>query len=273
MVRPRGAYGLRIRGLDSTMLADVPARWAEITIDRKVTRRRPSEQAAIHQDHAAIPLLRGDVASARRDDRSATLLTASEVDDGRLLHPFLTTVAVVFSWWDRRHAFHGGAFSDRVGRAWGVLGNRGAGKSSTLACLSLSGVDVLSDDLLVAEQQRLLVGPRCIDLRPDAAEALGLVNETTMVRGGDRLRLPLGPAPAEVPLKGWIFLTWGERVSLRRLRPSEWLVRLAAQRSTATANAPTLLELANSEAWELCRPHTWDSLEPAVERLLDLAGR
>jgi hypothetical protein len=200
----------------------------------------------------------------------ATLLTRAPADDGTLLHPFLTTAAVIFAWWDGRHAFHGGAFVDSVSRAWCLLGDRASGKSSTLASISLAGLGILSDDLVVIEGGDVLAGPRCLDLRQDAAAALGVVNHAFPVRAGERLRLGLPPVPTAAPLHGWLFLTWGDAISLRRLGPGEWLERLAKHRSTASAHSPSLLDLARPQAWEFCRPRTRDSLEPTVERLLDL---
>jgi hypothetical protein len=196
-------------------------------------------------------------------------MTAAVEDDGRMLHPFLTAVAVIFAWWDARHAFHGGSFYAEDG-AWCVLGARASGKSSTLAQISLAGLPVLSDDLLILDYGHVLAGPRCLDLRRDAAEALGVGARTSDVRGGERRRLALAPAPAAAPLRGWLFLTWGDTFSLRRLGPSERLRHLSEYRSTATKLLPSLLDLLGVPGWELRRPERWDSLEPAVEQILDL---
>jgi hypothetical protein len=269
-IRPYGAYGLRLGGIDREFLARVPSRvkWPGVSVSREVTTPAGGPER-IDREAADVPLLDGDRAVIRRRARSATLLTSAPEDDGRILHPFLTAAAVIFAWWDGRHAFHGGAFVGSNG-AWGVLGAGASGKSSTLARISLAGLTVLSDDLLVAARGRVLTGPRCVDLRHEAAESLGVGAQAVPVRGGERLRLALAPAPAEVPLCGWLFLSWGDAVDLRRLRPSERLLRLSAQRSTATVLSPSLLELAGIPAWELRRPASWDSLEPAVERVLDL---
>ena len=268
---PCGAFGLRIRGIGCEFLSVVPAeaKWPEVSISREVT--TPTEQPEqIGRWTANVALLYGDRAVMRRDVRTATLLTSGAADDGTLLHPFLTAAAVIFAWWDGRHAFHGGAFVDSASRAWCLLGDRASGKSSTLACISIAGLRILSDDLAVIEGGDVVAGPRCIDLRQDAAAMLGVTNQAFPVRAGERLRLGLAPVPAAAPLHGWLFLSWGDRISLRRLGPGEWLERLARHRSTASAQSPSLLELARPQAWELRRPRTPDSLEPAVERLLDL---
>ncbi len=217
-----------------------------------------------------MPLLNGERALMDRGARSASLVAASADDDGSLLHPFLATVGVVYAWWDGRLAFHGGAIEDRRGRGWGVLGPRGSGKSSTIAALSRAGLRVLSDDLLVVSGGLALAGPRFVDLRPDAVDLLD--GTAIPVRRSERRRLLVGPAPAALPVHGWLFLAWGERVALRRLGPGELLQRLTAHRNTVSDEAPSLLELTGREAWELSRPQTWDSLEPAVELLDGLLG-
>ena len=200
MTRPRGAYGLRVNGICGTLLLDVPPEleWAGVTLSREITNVSNPRSPTIGPEVADVPLLDGDHAVLRRSARSARLLTAATDDDGRLVHPFLTTVAVIFAWWDGRHAFHGGAFTDSEGCAWCVLGDRESGKSSTLARLSLAGVGVLSDDLIVVRHGRVLAGPRCIDLRRNAAVALGADATTVSVRGGERLRLTSTPVPPEL---------------------------------------------------------------------------
>ena len=69
--------------------------------------------------------------------------------------------------------------------------------------------------------------------------ALGADATTVSVRGGERLRLTSTPVPPETPLRGWVFLTWGSELRLRRLTPGEWLQRLAGHRTTImTTPAP-----------------------------------
>jgi hypothetical protein len=269
--RPYGAYGLRLYGLDFEALIELPTglAWPGVRVHREVG--PPSyEPQRVDTEAANVPLIDGDRALIRRHDRSARLFTSEPTDDGRMLHPFLTAIAVVFAWWDGRHAFHGGAFVGADG-AWCLFGGGAEGKSSTLGRISLCGVPVLSDDLIVSSRGQVFAGPRCIDLRHDAAEALGVSSQASPVRGGERLRLGLPPALAEVPLRGLLFLTWGATIELRPVRPTERLLRLSQYRSTATLRSPRLLDLAATPAWEIQRPPRWGSLEPAVERLLDLA--
>jgi hypothetical protein len=265
-----GAYGLLLQGVGK----DQPLTWLPSGTDWPAVRivreelAPPARPESISQTDADVGLFEGDRALMRRAERTATLLSTAP-EDGRIIHPFLSAVGVIFAWWDGRHAFHGGAFSGDEG-AWCLLGDGASGKSSTLARLVLAGVPVLADDLVVVDRGRLLVGPRCVDLRWNTVEALSLGGDVSAVRRGERFRLQLGAAPAEVPIAGWVFTAWDDTLELRPLKPRERLVRLAAHRCTATSLSPSLLELAALPAWELRRPQTWASLEPAVERLLDL---
>jgi ABC-type molybdenum transport system ATPase subunit/photorepair protein PhrA len=51
----------------------------------------------------------------------------------------------VLAHWLGRESFHGGGFVAGDG-VWGVLGEKGDGKSTLLASLALSGVPIVADD-------------------------------------------------------------------------------------------------------------------------------
>lgn len=268
--RPAGAYGLTFHGLPDSLLVPVPpeTHWPGIRVSTEVCSGQRDEY--VSPDSALLPLVGGSWASLDRQGSRATLLT-DRPEDGALLHPFLATAAVIFSWWHGRHAFHGGAFLGSAGHAWALAAERGAGKSSTLAALARNGTTVVADDLLVVDQGLVFAGPRIIDLRPDAALELALDGVHT-VREGARRRLVLGPTPAQSPLAGWIFLSWGPAVSMRRLSPMEWLERATSHLNTVTSGSPSILHLAGGEAWELTRPRALDSLEATVEELRALTA-
>jgi hypothetical protein len=160
------------------------------------------------------------------------------------------------------------------GGVWAVVGDREAGKSSTLAWLARAGVDVLCDDMLIVDGDRPLAGPRSIDLRADAAEHLGAGEPIGMTGARDRWRLRLGPTSPRPVLGGWVFLAWGERIGARALPGPERLARLAAERALRLppARPDALLELTSLPAWELSRPRGWESLPAAADLLLELAS-
>lgn len=269
----KGAYGLRFHGLESERLLVAMGQggqWPLVTIDcRQIEEAEAGDR--IRAARADVELVDGERALIERTGRRATLLARSAPDDGRLVHPFLTTVGTIFAWWHGHDAFHGGAFLTDAG-AWVLLGERGAGKSSMLAALHLADHPVLADDLVVITDGVAFAGPRCIDLRPDAAEILGVGDLAEPVRGGERLRLVQPDIKPQVPLCGWVVLSWSKRVETRALTPGQRLQHLAAHSSIPPGHPTSLVRLAGLPGYELSRPRSRDSFEPAVDRLLGLCA-
>src|SRR5262249_6109268 len=158
------------------------------------------------------PLQHGWVDLARAE-RRATFCLRTSLADGDLVHPYLAPAAAVAARWAGRESFHAGAVVVDGG-AWGVLGDKETGKSSTLAWLALQGHEILMDDLLVLDGDDALAGPRCIDLREEPAARLGAGEPLGFVGLRERWRLTLDQVPARVPLHGWVTLAWGDRVEV-----------------------------------------------------------
>jgi hypothetical protein len=269
-----GAYGLRLENVERArpLLVLACPSWPRLRIQRKI-----GTSAAEHEwlsDQAALLRLQsgGEIAIDRRLEK-ATFVVPHRVRTAELVHPLLAPVAAVMAYWLGRESFHASGFVAGDG-VWALLGERGSGKSTTVARLALDGVAIACDDLLVVEDSAAFAGPRSVDLRREAAERFGTGEPLGVVGARERWRLRLGPVPSRLPLAGWIFLTWAERVEAVRLGPRERLTRLHANRAV---NVPprdpgALLELAALPAWELSRPDDWDSLPRAVECMLDTVG-
>jgi hypothetical protein len=152
------------------------------------------------------------------------------------------------------------------------VGDREAGKSSTLAWLALRDHAVLTDDVLVLDGEAAFAGPRAIDLREETAERFGIGAALGVVGSRERWRVGLPQLPARVPFRGWIFLSWGDRVAARRLRASECLGPLLASLTLRMdpATPRDVLDLAALPAWSLQRPREWERLEEGMECLLGL---
>ena len=229
---------------------------------------RAIDEWFVRDDDAELPILGGSVLSVRRDPPRAVAHTRLSPD--RIAHSLLAAVGAVFGRWAGRDGFHAGVFAVG-GRAWALLGHRGAGKTSLLARLALGGHDVLSDDLLLTDGERAFSGARGIDLRPDAAEQLGITERTVPARGTDRCRLPLGPVAPDYPLCGWILLgAPGADAAIRPLRPAE---RIALVAEHVMLNLPpirpeTLLALAALPAFAVSRPEAWSSEDRLLDQIL-----
>jgi hypothetical protein len=270
-----GAYGFRLEGVPDAgdLLFEVPETWPDLTLARGSEVDRPATEE-VTADYARIWLVDGACAELDRAASTALLRVPDHVTDGALVHPYLAPVALLMARWLGREGMHGGGIV-ADGGVWAILGHKTGGKSTTLAWMALSGVDVISDDVLVIHDGTVLAGPRSVDLREEAAQRLGVGEPLGRVGARERWRLPLGPVASEVPLRGWITLEWGDSIAVEPLRGAERLHALIPHRGIRLA--PTvpdaLLRLSALPHLRLVRPQKWDSLGDATARLLDaIAG-
>jgi hypothetical protein len=270
---PVGAYGLRLEGLDAGRPLLVPAdpHWPTFRIRSQLGRPPWRELDVVTDSNAEIRLQTGGEILIEREDGLVVFTTERPVGERELIHPYLAPVAAVAGYWFDRESFHAGAFVED-GAAWGLLGEREAGKSTLLASLALREIAVLSDDMLILDGVVPFAGPRSIDLRATAAEHLGVGEPLGLVGARERWRLQLPPTTGSAALRGWIFPAWGDRVEVSELAPHERIARLGAQRGLRLpARDPgRLIDFAALPAWELRRPRDWDALDAATQLLLDL---
>jgi hypothetical protein len=267
-----GAYGLRLRGAGEggSSFVSVPDTWPRLEIVREVAETEESE-GYFEADAAQVVLeASGGVVTLERDPPRALFRLPTAFPDEALVHPYLAPAAAVHSVWLGRPSFHGGAVAVG-GAAFGVLGERGQGKSSLLATLARAGCEVLTDDLLVLDGTTAFAGPRAIDLREDGHAALGVGEPLGRLGSRERWRVRLGPIAPALPLCGWITLAWGDEVSVLPIPPAQRigiLLRHASLTVVADAHPHTLLELAGLPAWQLVRPRSWDGVDRAAEAVL-----
>jgi hypothetical protein len=266
-----GCYGFALDGVPGArpLLVDAPEHWPGLALHRGDKDGRRPARDIVEADRSVLPLQRGWVEILREPTR-ATFRLEERPPDGDLVHPYLAPVAAVAARWAGRESFHAGAVI-AGGGAWAVLGDKENGKSTTLAWLALHGHPVLVDDLLVLDGATALAGPRCIDLREEAAARLGAGEPLGMVGLRERWRLALDPVAATVPLRGWIALGWADELSIERLRGPERMLALLPYRAVALepGTPEQLIELASLPVLRLRRPQRWDSLAEAGARLLD----
>jgi hypothetical protein len=190
------------------LLNEAPERWGEWLVRVGEGAGAPDEY--VEDDRARIRSDPSGWVDVDRRSRTSTIKLPKRPAAAEIVQPFLGSTAVVVAHWSGRHSFHAGAFIAHGG-AWGVLGSKGAGKSSLLAALGLRGTAVLTDDVLViGDGLTALAGPRCVDLREQTASSLRVGETMGVVGTRERWRMRLEAVPAEVPLRGWIELEWGE---------------------------------------------------------------
>jgi len=268
---PLGAYGLRIAGIPgaASLLAAAEPGWPAVEIAVSVG-DLDAEAEYLNESQARLRLRTGGWIDLQRDPGSARFVVPAPLSTDELVHPFLAPAAAVFAHWHGREGLHGGALA-LGGTAWGVVGDRFGGKSSLLAALAADGTDVVCDDVLVLAGREAFPGPRTIDLREDAAAALGVGGDIGVAGARERWRLKLPPLTRPLALGGWVFTDWADDVQMERLPASETLVRLYSNRSiTVPPRNPTaLLQLSALPAWELRRPRSWAAVPATLELLLE----
>jgi hypothetical protein len=269
-----GAYGLRLDNVERArpLLVQALPDWPLLSVRRKVGTSK-AEHDSLTEQAALLRLQSGGEISIDRRRGEATFVLPHRVGTAELVHPLLAPAAAVMAYWLRRESVHGSGVvvGDRV---WGLIGDRGSGKSTTVARLALDGFAIASDDLLVVEDSTVFAGPRSIDLRREAAEHLAAGEPLGVIGARERWRLQIGPVAPSLELGGWIFLTWGERVQAITVAPADRLARLHANRgvNVPPRDPAALLDLAALPSWELSRPEGWASLPDAVECLVDTVG-
>lgn len=269
-----GCYGFRLEGLEAArLLLAPPGDWPVLRVSQTPETGPPPPMDALGPERAQIVLQTGGWLELEREPATLTLRLPRRRPDGEIVHPYLAPGASVAAHWSGRDGFHASAVV-LDGGAWVVIGDKGLGKSSTVAWLGLHGHPVLTDDLLVVDAGAALAGPRCIDLRPDAARHLRAGEPMGVVGGRERWRLPLGPVPARVPIRGWIALSWGDRVHAEPVPPAERLLLLAGARSLRVppARPEALVELSRLPAWRLSRPPGWRTMPAVAARIRELAA-
>ncbi len=267
-----GAYGLALTGpvveLAVALLGPAPSMWPEVRLEWVPPLDDPPEQGSFSALASLLPLLSGGHAAFDRSERVARFHKPHAPDGHELAHPCLSAVGLVFARWDGRVALHAGAvIVDGV--AWGVLGAREAGKSTTLASLALAGHGILCDDLLVMDGPTAFAGPRTVDLRPEAAGRLGVQAPLVTVRRGERHRLLLAAVPPETPLGGFVVLGVGQEMSIDLVPVAQRLGALEAHLTLRGAGLPAgLLPLIELPMWRVNRSRAWADLPRLLDRLV-----
>ena len=260
--------------MERALLVDAPAHWPPLELAVNITAEAPSGADFVGDDAAMLRLRSGGSVVLDRLQGRATFSLPAQPRAGAIVHPHLGAAAAVAARWLGRETFHAGAFV-ASGGVWGLLGEKGAGKSSTLTALALAGIPVVCDDLLVIDRETALAGPRSIDLRADAARWFGVGEALGVIGTRERWRVGLDPVISELPLRGWVVLAWNDETALAELRGSRRLLSLLPHRALLVepSDPAALIELSALPFFELRRPQGWHSLDDALARLLDAVGQ
>jgi hypothetical protein len=269
-----GAYGFRIDGLDARpSLVEAPPHWPPLQLAIEQQTPAPALDR-IGPDSADIRLAGGGWVQIRREPVRAVYRVPGTLQPAALVHPYLAPVALVAARWLGRESFHAGAFATADG-AYALLGDKEAGKSTTLAWLLAHGHEIVCDDALILDGPNALAGPRSIDLRAESARRLGVGDPLGTVGVRERWRIQLDPIPAELPLKGWVTLEWAGEIGVEPIRGTAKLGALTPHRGVfiEPPRPELLVDYAALPHWRLRRPRNWEAIGASVERLLEALSR
>jgi hypothetical protein len=274
-VNATGAYGFRLAGVDDAarLLVAAPPGWPPLEVVMAPERPGPPYDR-VGPERAELQLASGGWVGIERDPGRAVYHLPRRIEAGALVHPYLAPVVLIASRWLGRESFHAGAFV-AAGGVWALLGDKEAGKSTTLAWLAAQGQAVVCDDALILDHETAFAGPRTIDLRAQSAQRLGIGEPLGTVGVRERWRVPLEPVPAELPFRGWVSLEWADEVAVEPLRGAARLPALIPHRGVRIEppRPAALVEYAALPHLVLRRPHEWGSLREGAERLLDAIAR
>jgi hypothetical protein len=222
--------------------------------------------STLNTTSARIRLIGDGLLEMHRDSAAAHFTLVLRPPDEELLHPYLAPAAAVYWQWHGHEALHAGVFCVN-GAAILVLGDKEAGKSTTLSWLATEGgMTILSDDLAVLDGTTVAAGPRSIDLRPSAPTA-GLSHHP--VRNG-RHRITLPPCPPVVPLSGVACLEWSDGLSLVPVPVRDRLAILARHRTfpSLSADPVAMLDLCSLPMIRAGRPQDLAALPQFAQALV-----
>jgi hypothetical protein len=270
----RGAYGLHLPTIAAQeWLNGAPMDWRTWTFASAPTQSVDSTEQVtevITDAEATVRIAPTGYAHIDRGTATTTLHTPRPLSPEGMIHPHLGSTAVMNAYWAGYTTFHGGSFV-LDGGVWALLGDRQQGKSSALAWLVRRGLPIFADDLLILDGDRALAGPRCLDLRREAAEYFGIGEPIGIVGTRHRWRYHLPPVPAALPFRGWVTLAWADDVDISLVPPADRLPHLLASRGLTLipTDLHAWLDLIRFPLLILKRPNSWNELDGAMNGTLD----
>jgi hypothetical protein len=265
-----GAWGLRFPSLSAAahVLVDAP-QWPAVSLHIRPLAAAVDDLASEWDSHGMQVLLPTGGLVEIVWPFAVTLSLPGRPIPECVVQPHLTTAAAAISLRRGLQPFHAGAF-ERHGKAWAIVGSRESGKSSTLALAHLQGAAIVTDDLLVIDAGFAQAGPRCIDLRTEAARALQAGEELGLVGLRERWRVRVGSCAPAMAVAGFIVPSWGEdEVSvLPPVRRLQVLFSNSALQGV-TMNVPDeYLRLTSLPMISWVRPKSWLKARRSFDQLL-----
>jgi hypothetical protein len=270
MSASRGAYGLNLpRVPGQQWLNEVPDEWP--TWDIEYSGAAVEQDQRISADQARLNIRPDGMVHIDRLSATSVVLVDSAPPEAAYVHPLLGTTAIMAAEWAGRISFHGGCVLDRAGRAWALIGDREAGKSTTLAWFHMHGRTVFADDVVITDGIQVVVGPRCIDLREASSRRFGLGQDIGVVGTRPRWRVDLPQTVSTAPLGGFVVLGWASESTIEPVPLADRARMLGNHRGLLVGQQHVMpwLEALAAPMWLLRRPQDWAALDAHMEKLVD----
>ncbi|MEA2248305.1 MAG: hypothetical protein QOH46_2834 [Solirubrobacteraceae bacterium] len=203
-----GAYGVAFADLGGPDSPEPPRTWPRWTVAQEIGPADDSPGMDVWDDRARIGMPSVGEFRLDRERRHIVVRVRERWSAEVLLHPGLAPAASVIAHWMGRAGLHAAAVTVG-GRAWGLLGDKGAGKSTTAANLVGLGCGLVTDDLLVVDDMEAFAGPAALDLREDVGPDHG-GQPLGVIGGRERWRAPSRIDALSAPLGGWVQLAWSD---------------------------------------------------------------
>lgn len=269
---PRGAYGLKFLGqlLTAEGLGEVSNAVGELEIIQAAVQRDVQTLERGNAYFQLRPNVSYEVREVAPESFRVTLEAPSRIGADELLHPYLPPAASLIHAWAGMPCFHGAAVANED-VTFVLVGGPADGKSTTAAALASSNFDLLADDLVVLEGNRILPGPPILDRRPES-HAIAPISGRS-VRDGTRIRQVYPSSGLRPIVSCFVHLEFGAAPRLSSLSHTQRLTRMAAQLywPTLERSSARLLELVQHEHILLTRPRGAFGLASAEQLLHKLA--
>ena len=208
MTRDLAAYGVAFADLGSPNSLEPLPSWPRWAVSQQVGPADDSPGLDVWADRARIGMPRVGEFRLDQEARQIVLHVRDPWPAEAILHPGLAPAASIVAHWMGRAAIHAAAVLIG-GRVWGLLAEKGAGKSTMAAHLVRLGCGMVTDDLLVVDGMVGFAGPGAVDLRGDVGPGLG-ATPLGVIGTRERWRAALEIGALSAPLGGWVELGWTE---------------------------------------------------------------
>jgi hypothetical protein len=263
-----GVYGLRVSGLAGAPSAEPPADWPRWVVRQEIGASDDAEGWTVWTSRARIGVPGQGEIHVRRAAREIVFSLRRPMPPAALLHPGLVAPAAIAAFWQDRACIHASAVLID-GRVWAVLADRNGGKSTTAALLADAGCPLFTDDMLIIDGTTCFAGPASVDLREEAAAALG-GTPLGVVGTRERWRKHYDVPALHAPLGGWVALAWSDGpVDAGLIAPAAERLALLDYHKSMPIGGAQILDLAAVPMLRLRRPRALDRAGEAVQALLD----